>query len=131
MDNLVRLLELAYASGCAHATDIMRFGFEREVQEERSWFSYLYGWCIHVADQVAYLDGIIQELEFCYNHMSEVQILMEFENGDGIVLLDSIMYFHTIREFQTQKLTNLRIFLEVSAMRLEECMLFVSRFNGM
>ncbi|PWA76594.1 hypothetical protein CTI12_AA230910 [Artemisia annua] len=119
MDGLVRLLELSYGSGCGYASDIMRFGFQREVQEERSWFSYLYGWCVHVTDRVAYLDGIIQELEFCYNHMSEVQMLMELRNSDGIVLLDSIMYFQTIREFEAEKLANLCLFLQVSAMHLD------------
>ncbi|PWA59042.1 hypothetical protein CTI12_AA391050 [Artemisia annua] len=79
MDGLVRLLELAYASGCVYASDIMRYGFQREVQEER-----------------------------------EVQMLMELRGGDGIVLLDSIMYFQTIREFEAEKLANLHLFLQTT-----------------
>ncbi|PWA86767.1 polyubiquitin [Artemisia annua] len=73
MDGLFRLLELAYASRGVYVSDIMRFAFQREVEEERGWFSYLNGWRVQVADRVAYLDGIIQELEFCFNHMSEAQ----------------------------------------------------------
>ncbi|PWA35782.1 hypothetical protein CTI12_AA606220 [Artemisia annua] len=130
MDGLVRLLELAYSSGAIYISDVMHFGFQREVQEERGWFSYLNGWCVHVADRLAYLDGIIQELEFCFNHMSEAQLLMELRSGDAIVLVDSIMYFKAIREFEAEKLANLRLFLQASAMHLERRMLFVARFNA-
>ncbi|PWA52065.1 hypothetical protein CTI12_AA357000 [Artemisia annua] len=109
----------------------MHFGFEREVQEERGWFSYLQGWCVHVADRLAYLDGIIQELKFCSNHMSEARLLVELRSGDAIVFVDSIIYFKAIREFEAEKLANLRLFLQASAAHPDRRMLFAARFNAM
>ncbi|PWA83165.1 hypothetical protein CTI12_AA170610 [Artemisia annua] len=93
MDGLVRLLELAYSSGSVFISDVMHLGFEREVQEERGWFSFLHGWCMHVADRLAYLNAIIQELEFCSNHVSVARVLVELRAGDNVVFADAIMYF--------------------------------------
>ncbi|PWA89877.1 hypothetical protein CTI12_AA106850 [Artemisia annua] len=131
MDGLVRLLELAYSAGSVSVIDIMRLGFEREVQEERDWFSFLYGWCVHVADRVAYLDAIIRELEFCSNDVSVAQLVVELRSGDGLVFADSIMYFKTIRDFEAEKLANMQLFLQASGAHLRQRMQFLARFNAM
>ncbi|PWA42201.1 hypothetical protein CTI12_AA547080 [Artemisia annua] len=131
MDSLARLLELAYSAGSVSAIDIMRLGFQREIQEERSWFSFLYGWCVHVADRVAYLDAIIQELELCSNDVSIAQLVVELRDDDGLVFIDSIMYFKTIRDFEAEKLANMQLFLQASRAHLERRMQFLARFNAM
>ncbi|PWA92444.1 hypothetical protein CTI12_AA079130 [Artemisia annua] len=131
MDSLVRLLELAYSAGSVSVVDIMRLAFEREVQEERGWFSFLYGWCVHVADRVAYLNGILQELEFCSNDMSVAQLVVELRIGDGLVFADSVMYFKAIRDFEAEKLSYMQLFLQASAAHLGCRMQFLARFNVM
>ncbi|PWA55679.1 hypothetical protein CTI12_AA423070 [Artemisia annua] len=131
MDSLVSLLELAYSAGSVSVVDIMRLGFEREVQEERSWFSFLYGLCVHVADRVAYLDAIIQELEFCSNDVSIAQLVVELRSDDGLVFADSIMYFKAIRDFEAEKLENMQLFLQASGAHLGRRMQFLARFNAM
>ncbi|PWA74623.1 hypothetical protein CTI12_AA250220 [Artemisia annua] len=131
MDNLVRLLELAYAAGSVSAVEIMRLGFQREVQEERGWFSFLYGWCVHVADRVAFLNAIIQELEFCIGDMSIAELVVELRSDDGLVFADSIMYFKAIRNFEAEKLANIQLFLQASAAHLNRRMQFLARFNAM
>ncbi|PWA90712.1 hypothetical protein CTI12_AA098010 [Artemisia annua] len=131
MDGLVRLLELAYSARSVSVVDVMRLGFEREVQEERGWFSFLHGWCVHVADRVAYLDAIIQELEFCSSDMFVAQLLVELRSGDGVVLADSIMYFKAIRDFETKKLANMQLFLDALAAHFGRRMQFLARFNAM
>ncbi|PWA97315.1 general regulatory factor 9 [Artemisia annua] len=75
---------------------------EREVEEERTWFSFLYGWCVHVADRVAYLDAIIQELELCSNDGFIVQLVVELRDGDGLMFVDSVTYFKIVRHFEVQ-----------------------------
>ncbi|PWA72394.1 hypothetical protein CTI12_AA271140 [Artemisia annua] len=131
MDGFVRLLELAYSARSVSVVDVMRLGFEREVQEERGWFSFLHGWCVHVADRVAYLDAIIQELEFCSSDMFVAQLVVELRSGDGVVLADSIMYFKAIRDFEAKKLANMQLFLDASAVHLGRHMQFLARFNAM
>ncbi|PWA65576.1 hypothetical protein CTI12_AA332100 [Artemisia annua] len=131
MDSLARLLELGYSANSVLAIDIMRLGFQREVQEERSWFSFLYGWCVHVADRVAYLDAIIQELELCSNDVSIAQLVVELRSDDGLVFIDSIMYFKSIRDFEVEKLANMHLFLQASRAHLERRMQFLARFNAM
>ncbi|PWA89257.1 hypothetical protein CTI12_AA107920 [Artemisia annua] len=117
MDGLVRLLELAYSARSVSVVDVMRLGFEREVQEER--------------DRVAYLDAIIQELEFCSSDMFVAQLVVELRSGDGVVLADSIMYFKAIRDFEAEKLANMQLSLDASALHLGRCMQFLARFNAM
>ena len=109
----------------------MHLGFQREVQEERGWFSFLHGWCVHVGDRLAYLNAIIQELEFCSNHMSVARLLVELRSGDNIVFADAIMYFKAIRDFEAEKLANLHLFLEASASHLRRRRQFAARFNSM
>ncbi|PWA48616.1 hypothetical protein CTI12_AA487480 [Artemisia annua] len=122
---------LAYSAGLVSVADVMRLGFEREVQEERGWFSFLYGWCVHVADRVAYLNAIIQKLEFCSSDMSVAQLVVELRSGDGLVFADSIMYFKAIRDFEAEKLANMQLFLQASAAHLGRHTQFVARFNAM
>ncbi|PWA81149.1 hypothetical protein CTI12_AA176510 [Artemisia annua] len=131
MDNLVMLLELAYYAGSPSISDVMRLGFQREVQEERGWFSFLHGWCVHVADRLVYLNAIIEELEYCSSNMFAAQLLVALRSGDDIVFADSIMYFKAIRDFEAQKLENLQLFLRASEMQLTRRMQFVARFNVM
>ncbi|PWA43060.1 hypothetical protein CTI12_AA539480 [Artemisia annua] len=131
MDGLVRLLELVYSAGSVSVTDVMRLGFDREVQEERGWLSFLHGWCVHVADRVAYLDAIIQELEFCRRHMFVGQLVVELRSGDAVVLANSIMYFKAICDFGVEKLANMQLFLQASAAHLDRRMQFLARFNAM
>ncbi|PWA98833.1 hypothetical protein CTI12_AA011630 [Artemisia annua] len=131
MDGLVRLLELAYSARSVFVVDVMCLDFEREVQEERGWFSFLHGWCVHVADRVAYFDAIIQELEFCSSDMFVAQLVVELRSGDGVVLADSIMYFKAIRDFEAEKLANMQLFLDASAVHLGRRMQFLARFNAM
>ncbi|PWA79627.1 hypothetical protein CTI12_AA203700 [Artemisia annua] len=103
MDGLVRLLELAYSSGSVYISDVMRLGFQREVQEERGWLSFLQGWCVYIDDRLAYLNAIIWELELCSSRASVVQFLVEFRSGDDVVFADAIMYFKAIRDFEAEK----------------------------
>ncbi|PWA64902.1 hypothetical protein CTI12_AA337370 [Artemisia annua] len=131
MDSFVRLLELAYSADSVSAIEIMRLGFQREVQEERGWFSFLYGWCVHVADWLAYLDAIIQELEICSGDMSVARLVVELRSGDGLVFADSVTYFKAIRDFEAEKLANMRLFLQASAAHLGRRMQFLARFNAM
>ncbi|PWA66413.1 hypothetical protein CTI12_AA330070 [Artemisia annua] len=131
MDNLVMLLELAYSAGSPSISDVVRLGFQREVQEERSWFSFLRGCCVHVGDRLVYLNAIIKELEYCSSNMFAAQLLVALRSGDDIVLADSIMYFKAIRDFEAQKLENLQLFLRASEMQLTRRMQFVARFNIM
>ncbi|PWA99900.1 hypothetical protein CTI12_AA001560 [Artemisia annua] len=93
MDGLVRLLDLAYSSGSVYISDVMHLGFQREVQEEQGWLSFLHGWCVYVADRLAYLDAIIRELELCRNRASVARFLVELRSGDDVVFADAIMYF--------------------------------------
>ncbi|PWA34509.1 hypothetical protein CTI12_AA618430 [Artemisia annua] len=109
-----------------------RFDYpKREVQEERGWFSFLHGWCVHVSDRLAYLNAIIHELELCSNHMSVARLLVELRSGDSIVFADAIMYFKAIRDFEAEKLANLHLFLEASAAHLGRRRQFAARFNTM
>ncbi|PWA80657.1 Glucose/ribitol dehydrogenase [Artemisia annua] len=71
------------------------------------------------------------ELEFCSSHMSVAQLVMELRSGDNIVFVDSIMYFKAIRDFETEKLANLQLFLEASAAHLGRRRQFLARFNAM
>ena len=118
MDALVRFLELVYSANSPSVTHVMRLGFSREVQEERSWISFLRGWCVHVADRVTYLDAIILELEFCCSYLSVTQLLVEVRVGDDVVFADAIIYFKTIRDFEIEKLQNLHLFLQAYAVHL-------------
>ena len=130
MDNLVRLLELAYSSRSVYISDVMHLGFRREVQEEESWVSFLRGWCVHVEDRLVYLDSIILELEVCMNHMFMAGLLFQLTNGDNVVFADAVLYFKTIREFEADKLAKLRLFLEISMMHLALRRQFAGRFGG-
>ena len=130
MDNLVRLLELAYSSGTAYAANMMQLGFRREVQEEESWLSFLRGWCVYVQDRLEYLDAIIFELALCINQMSVAQVLVQLRNGDDVVFADALMYFQTIREFEADKLAKLHLFLQISIMQVGLRRDFVRRFGG-
>ncbi|PWA90198.1 hypothetical protein CTI12_AA102120 [Artemisia annua] len=109
MDGLVRLLELAYSSSSVYISDVMHLGFQREVQEEQGWLSFLHGWCVYVDDRLAYLDAIIRELELCSNRTSVAQLLVELRSGDDVVFADAIMYFKAIRDFEAEKLANLHL----------------------
>ncbi|PWA49854.1 hypothetical protein CTI12_AA472180 [Artemisia annua] len=100
MDNLVRLLELAYAAGSVSAVEVMRLGFQRE------------------------------ELEFCIHDMSVAQLVVELSSDDGLVFADSIMYFKTIRDFEAEKLANIQLFLQASPAHLSRRMQFLARFNA-
>ncbi|PWA79080.1 hypothetical protein CTI12_AA209610 [Artemisia annua] len=131
MDSLVRLFELAYSARSVSVVDIMRLGFEREVQEERGWFSFLYGWCVHVVDRVAYLNAIIQELEVCSSDMCVAQLVVELRSGNALVFADSVMYFKAIRDFEAEKLANMQLFLQASAAHRGRRMQFLARFNAM
>ncbi|PWA92543.1 hypothetical protein CTI12_AA078820 [Artemisia annua] len=131
MENLVVLLELAYSAGSPSISDVMRLGFQREVQEERGWFSFLRGWCINVADRLVYLNTIIEELEYCLRNMFAAQLLVALRSGDDIVFVDAIMYFKAIRDFEAQKLENLQLFLRASEMEVTRRMQFAARFNVM
>ena len=130
MDNLVRLLELAYSSGAGYAANMMQLGFRREVQEEESWLSFLRGWCVYVQDRLEYLDAIIFELALCINQMSVAQVLVQLRNGDDVVFADALMYFQTIREFEADKLAKLHLFLQISIMQVGLRRDFVRRFGG-
>ena len=130
MDNLVRLLELAYSSSTAYAANMMQLGFRREVQEEESWLSFLRGWCVYVQDRLEYLDAIIFELALCINQMSVAQVLVQLRNGDDVVFADALMYFQTIREFEADKLAKLHLFLQISIMQVGLRRDFVRRFGG-
>ena len=130
MENLVRLMELAYSSGSVYISDVMRFGFQREVQEEESWLSFLRGWYVHVADRLAYLDAIILELELCINQMCLAQVLVQLRNGDDVVFADALMYFQTIRDFEADKLMKLHLFLQISTIHVGLRREFVGRFTG-
>ncbi|PWA42211.1 hypothetical protein CTI12_AA528320 [Artemisia annua] len=127
MDGFTRLLELVYSTRSFYLVDAIRLGFEREVQEERGWFSFLYGWCVNVADRVAYLNAIIDELEYCSRDMSAAEFVVELRSGDALVFADSVMYFKTIRDFEVQKLENMHLFLQASAAHLECRMQFLAR----
>ena len=129
MENLGRLLELAYSSGSVYVSDVMRLGFRREVQEEESWLSFLRGWCVHVEDRLAYLDAIILELELCVNHMSVARWLLQLRDGDDVVFADAVLYFKTIRDFEADKLAKLYLFLEISTMHASLRRQFVDRFR--
>ncbi|PWA62377.1 hypothetical protein CTI12_AA363310 [Artemisia annua] len=131
MDNLVTLLELAYSAGSPFISDVMRLGFQREVQEERGWLSFLHGWCVCVADRLVYLNAIIEELEYCSNNMFAAQLLVALKSGDDVVFADAIMYFKAIRDFEAQKLENLQLLLTASEMQLTRRMQFVARFDVM
>ncbi|PWA53112.1 hypothetical protein CTI12_AA448200 [Artemisia annua] len=129
MENLVMLLELAYSAALASVSDVMRLAFQREVQEERGWLSFLRGWCVHVADRVVYLNTVIEELEYCSSNLFVAQLLVALRSGDDVVFADSIMYFKAIRDFEAEKLENLQLFLRASEMQLTRRMQFVARFN--
>ncbi|PWA53204.1 hypothetical protein CTI12_AA447150 [Artemisia annua] len=131
MDKLVRLLELAYSSGSVYISDVMYLGFQREVQEEQGWLSFLHGWCVYVDDRLAYLDAIIRELEFCRNHVSVARFLVELRSGDDAVFADAILYFKAISDFEAEKLANLHLFLQASAAHVARRRQFVSRFSSM
>ncbi|PWA99678.1 hypothetical protein CTI12_AA002090 [Artemisia annua] len=131
MDSLVRLLELAYSARSASISDVMYLGFQREVQEEEGWVSFLRGWGVYVADLLAYLDAIVRELEVCRERVSVVRFLVELRNGDDIVFADAITYFKSIREFEAQKLDNLHLFLQASVTHVVRRRQFVARFNSM
>ncbi|PWA97697.1 hypothetical protein CTI12_AA022640 [Artemisia annua] len=111
-------------------SDVMYLGFQREVQEEQSWLSFLRGWCVHVADRLAYLDAIIWELELCREGSSVVHFLVEWRSGDDVVLADAVMYFRGIHEFEAQKLDNLFLFLQASVAQVARRRQFVARFSG-
>ena len=108
----------------------MRLGFQREVQEEESWLSFLRGWCVYVEDRLAYLDAVILELEMCMNHMSLAQVLLQLRDGDDIVFADAVLYFKTIRDFEADKLAKLHLFLQISTMHAALRREFVGRFTG-
>ena len=130
MENLVRLLELVYSSGSVCISGVMRLGFQREVQEEESWLSFLRGWCVRVEDRLAYLDAIILELELCINRMHLAQALIQLRVGDNVIFADALMYFQTIRDFEVDKLAKLRLFLQISTIHVGLRRQFVSRFTG-
>ncbi|PWA52195.1 hypothetical protein CTI12_AA457120 [Artemisia annua] len=113
MDRLSLLLELSYSSTSFCILDMMHLGFQREVQKERSWFSFLHGWCVHVADRLMYLDAIFQELACCSGHISIAQSVIQLRSGDNIVFADSITYFKGIRNFEAEKLANLHLFFRL------------------
>ncbi|PWA84946.1 hypothetical protein CTI12_AA155170 [Artemisia annua] len=131
MDNLVRLLELAYSSGSVYISDVVRLAFEREVQEEESWISFLRSWCVYVGDRLAYLDAVISELELCANYMSVARALVQLRHGDNVIFVDAIMYFKVIRDFEADKLAKLHLFLEISTMHVALRREFVGRFTGL
>ncbi|PWA40144.1 hypothetical protein CTI12_AA565530 [Artemisia annua] len=118
MDSLVRLLELAYSARSVNISDVMYLGFQREVQEEQGWLSFLHGCFVYVADRLAYLDAIIWELELCRERISVVRFLVELRSGDDVVLADAVTYFRSIREF------------EASAAHIARRRQFVTRFSG-
>ncbi|PWA88046.1 hypothetical protein CTI12_AA124180 [Artemisia annua] len=108
----------------------MPVAFQREVQEEQGWLSFLRGWCVHFEDRLAYLDAVIWELELCSNRASVARFLVELRNGDYVVFADAIMYFKAIREFEADKLDNLYLFLQASVMHVARRREFVARFGG-
>ncbi|PWA29228.1 hypothetical protein CTI12_AA627010 [Artemisia annua] len=130
MDRLVRLLELAYSSGSVYISNVIHLGFQREVQEEESWISFLRSWCVYVEDRLAYLDAVIFELELCCNHISVARVLVQLRNGDDVVFADAIMYFKAIRDFEADKLAKLHLFLQISMMHVGLRRQFVGRFTG-
>ncbi|PWA60364.1 Eukaryotic porin/Tom40 [Artemisia annua] len=102
----------------------------REVQEEQGWLSFLHGWCVYVADRLAYLDAIIRELELCRERISVVRFLVELRNGGDVVFADAVTYFKSIREFEAEKLDNLHLFLQASAAHVARRRQFVARFSS-
>ncbi|PWA43534.1 hypothetical protein CTI12_AA534840 [Artemisia annua] len=129
MDGLVKLLELAYSARSVNISDVMYLGFQREVQEEQGWLSFLHGWYVYVADRLAYLDAIIRE-ELCRERISVIRFLVELRNGDDIVFADAVTYFKSIREFEAEKLDTLHLFLQASAAHVARRRQFVARFSS-
>ncbi|PWA57817.1 hypothetical protein CTI12_AA405680 [Artemisia annua] len=118
---------------------IVRYG---GVQHERSsrgvWVVFVFAWLVCTCQRsvglsrwLAYLDAIIQELEFCSGHISIAQLVTEPSIGDNLVFADSIIYFKSIRDFEAEKLANLNLFLEASAAHLRRRREFAIRFNAM
>ena len=130
MENLARLLELVYSSRSDYISDAMRLGFQREVQEEESWLSFLHGWCVHVQDRLAYLDAVILELELCMNNVFVTRALIQPRDGDDVIFADAVLYFQVIRDFEADKLAKLLLFLQISTMHIALRREFVGRFAG-
>ena len=130
MENLARLLELVYSSRSDYISDAMRLGFQREVQEEESWLSFLRGWCVYVQDRLAYLDAVILELELCMNNVFVTRALIQPRDGDDVIFADAVLYFQVIRDFEADKLAKLLLFLQISTMHIALRREFVGRFAG-
>ncbi|PWA69732.1 Amino acid transporter, transmembrane [Artemisia annua] len=71
------------------------------------------------------------ELELCSNRISVARFLLGLRSGDDVVFADAIMYFKAIRDFEAEKLANLRLFLEASAVHVARRRQFVARFSSM
>ncbi|PWA58971.1 hypothetical protein CTI12_AA194790 [Artemisia annua] len=131
MAELLLLVELSFSSNSFFFHDMMRLGFQREVDNELGWQMLMWGCCTHVANQLIYLDSIINELELCSNNIAVAQTVMEVRFGDDVLVGDSIMYLVTARNYEAGKFRNLHSLLAASEAHLCRRRWFVGRFDGL
>ncbi|PWA86082.1 abscisic aldehyde oxidase 3 [Artemisia annua] len=123
--DVVHLLTWILITPRSHSNLVRRF------RKSKVGCRFLHGWCVYVDDRLAYLDAIIRELELLSNRASVARFLVELRSGDDVVFADAIMYIKAIRDFEAEKLANLHLFLQASAVHVARRRQFVARFSNM
>ena len=86
----------------------MQLCFQREVVEERGWPAVLRARCAHLAEHVAYLDGLIRELQSLGDDVLAIDSVTYPREGDDVLVVDLVTYLRAIWAFEAEKLASLQ-----------------------
>lgn len=93
MDGFLTLSELSFGADFTRLKDMIRICFQREVDEERKWESFVRAKCMQVSERLRYRYYVIRDLHYFANRAAAA---------------DAVTYLREIQAYEHEKLEGLR-----------------------